>query len=376
MKYCRSCLQPDTRPNAQFTADGICPACHYFAQLPSVDWQERREVLEDLLEKYPRKPGQYFDCIIGVSGGKDSTRQALFVRDALGLRPLLACLSYPPEQVTECGVDNISNLIERGFDLVMSAPAPDTWRRLMRASFDRFTNWARSTELALFSSVPQLAIRYDIPLILWGENPGLQLGDLKTLGRTGYDGNNLRYMNTLSGGGLDWMLESGFSPRELLPYRYPSPEQFEAAGLQVVYLGWFLGDWSLVNNAAHSCSNGLEKRDDVVENTGDLYGVTALDEDWVTLNQLIKYYKFGFGRVTDYVNEEIRLGRTSRAQAIGLVEAYDDSCADSYIESFCGYIGVSTDEFWRHVRASVNRDLFDVEPGGRIRRKFEVGVGL
>jgi hypothetical protein len=209
MKYCVRCLQPDTRPNTKFTAEGICPACEYVERLRSVDWQERYEILLDLLSSYERKPGQFFDCIIGVSGGKDSTRQALWVRDKLGLKPLLACLSYPPEQVTERGVENISNLIELGFDVVVSAPAPGTWKKLMRASFDKFTNWARSTELALFSSVPQLAIRYGIPLILWGENPGLQLGDLKTLGRTGYDGNNLRYMNTLSGGVHDWMLEAG-----------------------------------------------------------------------------------------------------------------------------------------------------------------------
>src|SRR5438874_3916762 len=216
MKYCSRCLQPDTRPNTRFTADGICPACDYFDKLQDVDWQERLDILEDLLARRPRRPGQMFDCIIGVSGGKDSTRQALWARDRLGLKPLLACLSYPPEQVTERGVDNVSNLIELGFDVVLSAPAPQVWRRLMRASFDRFTNWARSTELALFSSVPQLAIRYNIPLILWGENPGLQLGDLGTLGSTGYDGNNLRYMNTLAGGGLDWMLEAGFEPKELL----------------------------------------------------------------------------------------------------------------------------------------------------------------
>ena len=102
--------------------------------------------------------------------------------------------------MSERGVDNLSNLIELGFDVHTLAPAPDTWRRLMRASFLRFTNWAKSTELALYSAVPRLAIMYKIPLVLWGENPGLQVGDLQTLGRNGYDGNNLRNMNTLGGG--------------------------------------------------------------------------------------------------------------------------------------------------------------------------------
>ncbi|MEO6079206.1 MAG: N-acetyl sugar amidotransferase [Steroidobacteraceae bacterium] len=376
MKYCTRCLQPDTRPNTRFTEAGICPACNYFELLQDVDWQERAELLDEVLEKYPRKQGQFFDCIVGVSGGKDSTRQALYVRDRLGLKPLLVCLSYPPQQVTQRGVDNISNLIALGFDVVISAPAPETWRQLMRLSFDSFTNWARSTELALFSSVPQLAIRYQIPLILWGENPGLQLGDLKTLGRTGYDGNNLRNMNTLSGGGQQWLLDAGFEPRQLIPYAYPTPSEFDKAGLQIVYLGWFLGDWSLVNNAAYSCANGLEKRSDTVENTGDLHGVTSLDEDWVTLNQMIKYYKFGFGRVTDYVNEEIRLGRMTRAQGIDLVEQHDDACSDEYIVSFCEFIRITVEQFWEQVHQSVNRDLFEVTPGGEISRRFKVGVGL
>lgn len=333
-------------------------------------------MLEDLLRGFPRKPRSFFDCIIGVSGGKDSTRQALWVRDKLGLRPLLVCLSYPPQQVTPRGVDNVSNLIELGFDCIVSSPAPETWRKLMREAFLTFTNWCRSTELALFSSVPQLAINYKIPLILWGENPGLQLGDMKTLGRTGYDGNNLRFMNTLSGGGMDWMLAAGVEPRNLLPYRYPDADAFEAARLQIVYLGWFLGDWSLINNAAYACSNGLDIRADTADKTGDLHGVTALDEDWVTLNQMIKYFKFGFGRATDYVNEEIRLGRKTREEGIAIVERFDGCCGDDYIASFCDYIGISVAAFWEQVHASVNRNLFDIGADGAIRPRFRVGVGL
>ena len=378
MKYCTLCLQPDTRPNSKFPREGVCSACDYFERLQFVDWQERYEILQDLIvsHKMKRHGKHRFDCIIGVSGGKDSTRQALWVRDKLGLKPLLACLSYPPEQVTDRGTKNISNLIELGFDVVISAPAPGIWQRLLRLSFDKFTNWARSSELALFSSVPQLAIRYDIPLILWGENPGLQLGDLKTLGLTGYDGNNLRHMNTLSGGTLDWMLEAGFDLKELIPYQYPNTDDFVRHDLQVIYLGWFLGDWSMVNNGMYALSAGLEIREDTVANTGDLYGITSLDEDWVTLNQMIKYYKFGFGRVTDYVNEEIRLGRITRATAITLVEEHDDACSDDYIRAFADYIGISVVDFWEKVHSSVNKQLFEIQPDGQIRRLFKVGVGL
>lgn len=376
MKYCRNCLQPDTRPNAYFTDKGICPACEYHHATQDVDWEERYETLLTVVEKYRRKPGQKFDCLIGVSGGKDSTRQALWARDKLGLKPLLVCLSYPPEQLTERGVDNISNLIDLGFDTVISSLAPQRWQKIVRGGFLRFTNWAKATELALIASVPQLAIRYRIPLILWGENPGLQLGDMKTIGRNGYDGNNLRFMNTVAGGNMDWMLEAGFSEREIKAYRYPSPEEFDAEDIQIVYLGWFWNDWSIVNNGMYSSTNGLHTRDDSAENTGDLWGVASLDEDWVTLNQMIKYYKYGFGRATDYVNEEIRYGKMTRDEGIAVLDQYDGRCGDAYIESFCKYIDIPVEHFWEHVRRSVNRDLFDVMNDGTIRRKFQLGVGL
>jgi len=375
MKYCKHCLQPDTRPNTFFNADGICPACTYFEAIKEVDWEERLEILEDVLKKFPRKKGQYHDCIIGVSGGKDSTRQALFLRDKLGVNPLLICLSYPPEQVTERGVDNLSNLIELGFDVVMSAPSPQTWMNLKTTGFNKFTNSFRSTEMALFASVPQIALKYNIKLIFWGENPALQLGDMKALGLTGYDGNNLRYMNTLSSG-IQWMIESGYKKSELIPYMYPTPSEFEEHDLQIVYLGWFLGDWSLVNNANYSCALGLEIRTDGVEKTGDLYGVTALDEDFTPINQMIKFYKFGFGRVTDYVNEEIRLGRMSRNRGIELVTLYDDAKDETYIKNYCDYLGISVSEFWNKIHSSVNKELFDIKDNGQIVRKYKVGIGL
>lgn len=375
MKYCKHCLQPDTRPNTFFSSDGVCPACSYFEALKNVDWQERFEILKDIFSKFPKKKGQYHDCIIGVSGGKDSTRQALFLRDKLGINPLLVCLSYPPEQVTERGVNNLSNLINLGFDVLISAPAPKTWRKLKREGFNAFTNSFRSTEMALFASVPQIAIRYGIKLILWGENPGLQLGDMKTLGRTGYDGNSLRHMNTLSSG-MDWMFDCGFSESSLLPYLYPTLEQFEGYDLQIIYLGWFLGDWSHLNNAEYACVNGLEIRPVGSERVGDLYGVTALDEDFTPINQLIKYYKFGFGRATDYLNEQIRLGRISRAEGVKLVEQYDGAWDAAHIKDYCDYLAISVDDFWKKLRDIANKDLFQVEENGSIKRKFKVGFGL
>jgi N-acetyl sugar amidotransferase len=374
MKYCKSCLQPDTRPGEKFSVEGNCLACGNFALMGKIDFEDRFLTLLDILKRFPKKPGQLFDCILGVSGGKDSTRQALWVRDKLGLNPLLVSMCWPPEQLNERGARNISNLIEQGFDLVVSGPAPQTWRKLMRASFLRFGNWARSTELALYSSVPQAAIRHDIQLIFNGEDPGQK--ELQALGAFGWDNNNVRNLNTLSGAKLDWLLAEIGDASRLLPFMYPDPQQFERSGIQIVDLGWFLGDWSFKTNGAHAASSGLDPRSEPPEMTGDPSYVSSLDEDWVSVNQIVKYYKFGFGKATDYLNEEMRFGRLSREQAIPLAEKFDGNCDEKLIESFCEYIDITVDQFWSQVRQVANRALFDIGSGKSIRPRFKVGVGL
>jgi N-acetyl sugar amidotransferase len=376
MKYCKICLQTDTRPGINFDEFGICPACNYHNSLEQVDWNERREELDSIVAFGKANNHSGYDCIIGVSGGKDSTRQAFFVKDVLKMNPLLVSLGYPPEQVTQRGVDNVSNMINHGFDCISINPSPQVWRKLMREGFYKYTNWAKSTELALFSSVPRLAIAYQIPLIWWGENAALQLGDLNVMGKSGSDGNNLRKMNTLAGGDISWLINLGVTEKEILQYNYPSEKEMDEANLRITFLGYFWNDWSLIDNGNFSTLRGLEIRNEKPWEIGDPLGITSLDEDWVTLNQMIKYLKYGFGRISDYVNEDIRNGRISREEGIELNKKYDGSCSPQYIKSFSNYIGITVDEFWEHVDKSVNLELFTKQDQGKYLPKFEVGIGL
>lgn len=376
MKYCVRCLQPDTRPGICFDERSICPACNYHASLEQVDWDERRRELAEVVAFGRANNHSGYDCIIGVSGGKDSTRQAIFVKEVLGMNPLLVNLSYPPEQVTQRGVDNVSNMIRHGFDCISINLSPQIWRKLMRKGFFQYSNWCKSTELALFSSVPRLAIAYQIPLIWWGENAALQLGDLNVMGKSGSDGNNLRRMNTLGGGDITWMLSDDIRRHQILQYIYPSEQEMLDANLRITFLGYFWKDWSLIDNGNYAALRGLEIRNEKPWEIGDPVGVTSLDEDWVTLNQMIKYLKFGFGRVADYVNEDIRHQRITREQGIRINEKYDGQCSANYIQSFCDYIEITTDEFWEQVDKSVNADLFIKEGLGKYTPKFKVGVGL
>jgi hypothetical protein len=229
--------------------------------------------------------------------------------------------------------------------------------------------------MALYSSVPKTAIAYKIPLIFIGENQSLR--DRKTIDpEKPWEYNNLISMNTLGGGDLTWMKDAGFTDVELISYGFPDKSEVNAAGLNVIDLGWFIDHWDNLGNAMFSTAYGIHIREDKAENTGDPLGVSALDEDWVTLNQMIKFLKFGFGKVTDYMNEDIRAGRISREKAIEIVEKYDGACSDQYIESFCQYIEISVTQFWEVVHRSVNKSLFEITPDKKIVKKFKVGFGL
>ena len=141
-------------------------------------------------------------------------------------------------------------------------------------------------------------------------------------------------------------------------------------------MGWYLGDWSLVNNAIYSNLNGLSNRENIASETGDIHGTSALDDNWQIMNQMIKYYKFGFGFVTEIVNEDLQRGLVDRETAIKLITQYDGKCSDEYIISFCKFIDISVDHFWDHIRRSVNKELFEVNHNGEISPKFSVGNGL
>jgi N-acetyl sugar amidotransferase len=377
MQYCKSCLTPDTRPNGKFNINGICIPCEYSNKTLNISFEERFNELRKITNKLSaRNRNKRWQCIVGVSGGKDSTRQALWVRDKLELNPLLVSVVYPPRQISQVGADNLSNLMSLGFDVLSLGPAPALSRELVREAFFRFCNWLKATEMSLFSGVPGIAIERKIPLILWGENPALQIGDMGTLGASIWDGSNLANSNTIAGGDLGWFLDVAGDLKRLPMYAYPQKEIMIKNRVQTIFLGPAWPDWSSETNSRIALTHGIRYRGGDPLLTGDLLGTRMVDEDWTIVNMLLKYYKLGFSRGTEQANAAIREGLISRDEGIKLAEMYDEACGDEYIESFCKYIKIKESIFWETVRKFANPKLFDISIGARPVKKFQVGVGL
>jgi N-acetyl sugar amidotransferase len=370
IRYCKTCVNPSTRPNTFFDENGICPACR-FAQANrtgEIDWAERRRELAAICEWGRQHTKTHYDCIVTVSGGKDSLRQALFARDELGMNPLLVSSVYPPEQLVERGAYNLGNLISLGFDTVSLSLNPKVWTRLMKEGFYRFGNWARSTEMALYAIPIHIAIAYKIPLLFYGENPAWTIGEKH--GKLDGDASRLKQGHTISGG-----------PRQLMPddmtmqdthfYFYPSDDEMTYGNLRLVYLGYYIPDWSGVRNAEIAIAHGLRIRTEPPEMIGDINRIGSLDEDFRFVNQFMKYIKFGFGSVTDQVVSKINKGEMTREEGFDLVRRYDGRCDRSYILKFCHFIGITEAEFWQVVERFRGREAWEKGPDGEWRLRIE-----
>lgn len=374
MRYCKKCLQPDTRPGIRFDKSGICFACKYEDEKRKINWDQRKDELLKIVQHAKERANatnSCYDCVIGVSGGKDSTFQAVYAKEKLGLNPLL--VNSMPDEITEIGRVNMDNLSKMGFDTISMRPNPVIARKLARKGFLEFGNIVKASEYCLWASAYIIADKFDIPLIIQGENAALTLGTVDDQEASG-DAFSVVQQNTVRGcNAADWVDEE--TPlANLFMYQFPDIQKMIEKGIEAVFLQYYVKEWSQVYNADFAIARGLRGR--TTENLHDIgrfRRYTALDSDMTIVNQMLKYLKFGFGFATDEACYDIREGRLSREDAIWLVKEYDGGCAPHYIKKACEYMSITEEIFWDIVDRYVNKDLFYKESERVWIPKFTVG---
>jgi len=345
LKICIRCIQPDTRPGIDFNSEGICGACLWEAEKKEIDWTSRERKLQEIADWAKKNSKKNYDCVIGVSGGKDSTFQALIARDRLGLQCLL--VNGEPEGLTEIGRYNIENLKQLGFDVISLRPNPKILKKLIKYDFYKHGNPFKVTEFALWASSYIIADYFDIPLIIQGENPALTLGVSKGGLSKGFDALEANKQNTQSLGWKEYLEVEGVEEKDLFMYHY-NDENLRKKGIKGIWLQYFLKEWSMNNNAEFAKQHGLKFRpkDFDPASIGTYVPYAQLDEDLIQVSQVLKYIKFGFGQCMDYACYDMRDGSITKEEGIELVRKYDGKCADYYIKEFCDYIEISMEEFW------------------------------
>lgn len=376
VQYCASCLYPDTKPDLRFDENGMCSACIAYAERGQVDWEARRAEFLGIVKQYRSADGDNYDCIVPVSGGKDSTYQVLRLLE-VGMNPL--CVTATTDALSEIGRRNIENIKQLGVDYIEVTTNPAVRRRINRLALTQIGDISWPEHVAIFTIPVRIAVQMGIRLIVWGENPQNEYG-----GPAAASGNSTLTRRWLEEfGGLlglrvsDLLEVEGVERRHLIQYTYPDDEALQRVGVTGIFLGHFF-PWDGWTNALIAQANGFEALPHLVE--GSLANYENLDNHQTGIHDYFKFLKFGFGRATDIANNHIRRGRLSRADAVRMVRMHDGkfprTCLGKPIEEILAGIDMRLDEFNRICDQFTNKRLFVLDNRGKPVRDTDGNLTL
>lgn len=359
---------PETKPDLFIDDEGVCNACRSFESRSEVDWDARRGELSDILDRYRSKSGSNYDCIVPVSGGKDSTYQVLRLLE-LGANPL--CVTSTTDSLSDIGRRNIENLKRQGVDYIEVTTNPVVRRRINRLALEQVGDISWPEHVTIFTIPIRLAVQLGISLVVWGENPQHEYG-----GPAGAaQGNTLTRRWLEEFGGLlglrvsDLVNQEGIEPRHLIQYTYPADEDLARVGVTGLFLGYYQ-PWDGYGNALYTQAHGLETYHKPVE--GSLVNYENLDNHQTGIHDYFKFIKYAFGRATDLACMHVRRDRLSREDAVRLVKQHDGRFPWEYLgkslEDILAEIDMSLEDFVRVCDRFTNKRLFVTDARGELVR--------
>jgi N-acetyl sugar amidotransferase len=354
MRYCSRCVYPGVAATPlTFDEDGVCSGCRVAREAETVDWEERRKLLVELIDSY--RSDSSYDVVIGVSGGKDSYFQTHIAVRELGLKPLLVTYhgnNYLPE-----GEWNLFRMREVfDCDHIVVRPSVDVLVRMNRIGFKLQGDMNWHAHCGIFTVPIQIAVRYRVPLILWGEHGFMNLGGM-------YSHNDFveftakhRLEHSLRG--YDWHdftdeglaqlgrpeLSEGLTAKDLTWAQYPSDDEIDDVGVRGIYLGNYY-PWDGNHNAQLAAElYGWREAQQPFERT--YRRVSNLDDMHENgIHDYLKFVKFGYGRASDHACKDIRAGDMTRDEGVEMVRRYDHVKPRRDLERWLDYVGLTEDEF-------------------------------
>jgi N-acetyl sugar amidotransferase len=357
---------PETKPDLVIDSVGVCNACRSFGQRTTIDWEARKQELRLVTDRYRSTDGTRYDCIVPVSGGKDSHFQVIRVLE-LGLNPL--CVTSTTDHLSDIGRRNIENIKRLGVDYIEVSTNPVVRRRLNRFALEQVGDISWPEHVTIFTIPVRVAVQLNVPLIVWGENSQNEYG-----GPAAASQDNVLTRRWLEEfGGLlglrvsDVIGQVGITARDLIQYTYPSDEDLMRAGVTGIFLGYYV-PWDGYSNALIAQAHGFETYHKPVE--GSLVNYENLDNVQTGIHDYFKFLKYGFGRATDLACLHIRRGRLSREDALKMVQMHDGKFPSEYlgvgIVDVLTAIGMSLEEFVRVCDRFTNKKLFLTDARGNL----------
>ena len=345
MQYCTRCTYPIIAVNLAMREDGVCSGCDVSLEKGQIDWAAREEEFRKLMEAHRSKEKSNYDCIIPVSGGKDSHFQTWYITKKLGLRPLL--VTYYTHNYTATAEANLRNISRAfGVDHYIFTPSLETIRKMNIAGFKKMGDMSWHFHCGVWTLPFQVAVRFNIPLVVYGEHGFLDLAgqysladrpeftvrDRKESYLRGYDWN-------------DFVGDEGLTEQELLWAKFPSDEEIARVGVRWVHLGVYTL-WDGNANAKNMQAFGFRPNAEPSERTyRTISNVDDIHENGI--KDWLKFVKFGYVRCTDHTSKDIRLGGMTREEGIALVRKYDHVIPRPSLDYFLSMTGMKEDEFFR-----------------------------
>ena len=366
MRYCTNCVMPDTKPDLSFDDQGVCNACRNYQERTGIDWDQRKKDFLELTSRYKSKDGSNWDCIVPVSGGKDSTYQVIRILQ-LGLNPL--CVTATTCDLSDIGRRNIENIKNLGVDYIEVSPNKKVRAKLNRFGLTEVGDISWPEHAGIFTIPVRAAVEHNVPLIIWGENPQNEYG-----GPAASTKDNVLTRRWLEEfGGLlglrvsDLIGVDGIEKRHLVPYTYPTDAELQRVGVTGIFLGYYL-PWDGYSNALISQGFGFESYHKAVE--GSIVNYENLDNYQTGIHDYFKYLKFGFGRATDIACMHLRRGRLTRQDAIEMVAQHDGKFPHSYLGKSLADIleplDMSVEEFTKICDRFTNKKIFKTDANGQL----------
>ena len=363
LKYCTRCVMPYTRPDLHLDEESICNACRAYESRKLVNWDQRRQELLTILERYQSNESNW-DCIVPVSGGKDSTYQVIRMLQ-LGINPL--CVTSTTCDLSTIGRKNIENIKHLGVDCMEFSPNPVIRAKLNRIGLTEVGDISWPEHVGIFTIPVRAAVQFNVPLIIWGENSQNEYG-----GPAAAAENNILTRRWLEEfGGLlgsrvsDLSTTYAIEQKHLLPYQYPTDEELQRVGVTGLFLGHYI-PWDGLSNALIAQANGLITFDQAVE--GSMVNYENLDNHQTGIHDYFKFLKFGFARATDIACLHVRRGRITRQDALDIVIARDGKFPWTYLgkplKDILDPLDLSIDEFIKICDQFTNKKIFKRDTSG------------
>ena len=343
MKRCAVCIYPDTRPDTHFVA-GVCSGCRSYAERAGIDWAARLAALRDLLAGARARAAPY-DCVVPVSGGKDSTAQVLKLRE-LGARVL--AVNAGTDMLSDIGRRNLDNL-KRFCDVIEWTPNVEVRKALVRIGLFQVGDMSWPEHLAIWAIPTRVACLMGIPLVVWGEQPQREYASPEGVPpATRLDGAWVAQFGGMLGLRLsDIVGMEGLTERDLDPFRFPPAAQLDAANVQGIWLGDYC-DWDGWKNGFIAQQHGFEVLPHPVETS--LANYENLDNHVTVLRDWLRFLKYGYTRATDIACNHIRRGRLTRDEALALeapTRRLPETSLGKPIHEVLAYFGITLDEFMK-----------------------------